>query len=331
MSLVELLPLVSQIGIYAILALSLNLLCGCTGLLQLGHAGFFAIGAYTAGLTAIYATCPMLGSGNFLVGATAAVLVAMAFALLIGIPCLRLRGDYFAIATLGFGEIVRLAVTNIQFPGCAMSGGEAFGGPIGIAFTEFPGELWPACPDYSAQYVGPFSIWVCVALCYLGLCNLKNSAFGRALLCIREDEVAAQAMGIHVPRYKNLAFLLSAGMAGFAGALFFHLQLRVSPSNFTLLRSIEVLLMVVLGGMGSFAGAVCGAVVLGALPALLRHVSLGGIAWLPEPLQRPLGEYSQILYAILLIVLIRLVPEGLFRTHEWPTWLRRRRRQEAPG
>jgi branched-chain amino acid transport system permease protein len=316
MSLVEFMPLLAQIGIYALLAMSLNQISGMTGLLQLGHAGFFAVGAYAAGLVAIYATVPALGMGNLLIGAGGAVGVALLFALAIGLPCLRLRGDYFAIATLGFGEIVRLLLTNLEFPGCAMTGGESFGGPTGIAFTEIPGDLWPQFPDYSAQYAGPGLIWLCVGLVYLLLRNLKFSAFGRALMCIREDEVAARAMGINVPGCKTRAFLHSAALAGFAGALFFHLQLRVSPTNFSLLWSITFLLMVVLGGMGSFAGALCGAVLLGFMPMLLRHVSVAG---------KPLGEYNQLLYAALLIVLIRLAPNGLFGMHEWPAWLRRPR------
>ena len=320
MSLVEFIPLVAQIGIYAILAMSLNQISGMTGLLQLGHAGFFAVGAYTAGLVAIYATFPVLGAGNLLLGGVAAMLAAAFFAVVIGLACLGLRVDYFAIATLGFGEIVRLLLTNLQFPGCAMTGGESFGGPTGIAFTEAPGDVWPQYPDYSAQYAGPWRIWLCAGLVYLLLRNLKFSAFGRALMCIREDEVAARALGINVPGCKTRAFLLSAVLAGLAGALFFHLQLRASPTNFSLLWSITFLLMVVLGGMGSFAGSLCGAVLLGFLPMLLRHVSVAG---------RPLGEYNQILYAVLLIVLIRLAPNGLFDLHEWPAWLRRER--GAPG
>jgi len=259
---------------------------------------------------------PALGGGNLALGGGAAMLAAMVAALIIGLPCLRLRGDYFAIATLGFGEIVRLLLTNLQFPGGRMFPDEQIGGPTGIAFTDTPGDLWPQAPDYSAQYTGPWLVWTGVVLVYLLFRNLKLSAFGRALMCIREDEVAARAMGIHVPRCKMAAFLLSAAVAGLAGALFFHLQLRVSPSNFTLLWSITFLLMVVLGGLGSFSGAVAGAVILGFLPALLRHVSLGG---------HSLGEYHQILYAVLLIVLIRLAPNGLFGTHEWPAWCRRRR------
>ena len=322
----ELEPILCQVGILAILAVSLNVICGVTGLLQLGHAGFYAAGAYAAGLYAIYFTVPSLGWLNFLPGMLAAVVVAMLLALIVGIPCLRLRGDYLAIVTLAFGEIVRLLLTNMEFPGGKMFAGERIGGPTGIAFTECPGDLWPRFPEYSADYSRLWIVWLAVLLTYVVLRNIKHSSVGRAFMCIREDEVAARAMGIHVPRYKITAFVLSAAFAGLAGSLFFHLQLRVSPSNFTLLKSIEVLLVVVLGGMGSLLGSVCGAVVLGLLPYLMRHIDFSGAGWLPNAMRRPLSEYNMILYALLLIVLIRLMPEGILGMHETPRWMRRRRR-----
>jgi branched-chain amino acid transport system permease protein len=326
MSWAELEPILGQVGILAILALSLNLMCGVTGLLQLGHAGFFAVGAYAAGLYAIHFTAPALGWLNFAPGAALAMLAAAAFALLIGVPCLRLRGDYLAIATLGFGEIVRLVLTNLEFGGGRMFPGERIGGPTGIAFTEFPGEVWTGWSEYSARYAQLWTIWLFVAVTYGVLVNLKRSSFGRAFMCIREDEIAARSMGIHVAGYKILAFLLSAAFAGLAGALFFHQQLLINPSNFTLLKSIEVLLMVVLGGMGSLLGSACGAVLLGLLPHLLRHVDLSHVGWLPLALRRPLSEYNMILYALLLILLIRLMPNGILGMNETPAWLRRRRR-----
>jgi branched-chain amino acid transport system permease protein len=245
--------------------------------------------------------------------------------LVIGLPCLRLSGDYLAIATLGFAEIVRLVLTSTEFPGGRMFPGEAIGGPTGIAFTEFPGQVWPGAENFSAEYATLPVIWGAVALTYVLLLNLKRSALGRAFLCIREDEIAARSLGINVPRYKLLAFLLSAAFAGLAGALFFHQQLRINPGNFNLLKSIEVLLVVVLGGMGSLTGAVCAACLLGALPCLLRHLDLSGVAFLPALLQKPLSEYSMILYALLLILLTRLLPHGILATHELPPWLRHRR------
>lgn len=323
MSWAELHPLLCQVGILALLAVSLNVICGLTGLLQLGHAGFFAIGAYTAGLYAIYATNPDLGWFNLVPGAALAMAAAAASSLLIGVPCLRLSGDYLAIATLGFGEIVRLVLTNVEFPGGRMFAGETIGGPTGIAFTEFPKKLWPGHPDFSAEYAGAAVIWCVVLLVYAMLLNVKRSSIGRAFMCIREDEIAARAMGIDVPRHKVGAFLLSASLAGLAGALFFHHQLLVNPSNFTLLRSIEVLVIVVLGGMGSLSGSICAACVLGLLPYGLRHVDLSGAAWLPAAMQKPLSEYSMIIYALLLIVLIRLMPSGIMAMREAPPWMER--------
>jgi branched-chain amino acid transport system permease protein len=324
MSWAELHPLLCQVGILALLAVSLNVICGLTGLLQLGHAGFFAIGAYTAGLYAIYATVPGLGWLNFAPGALLAMAMAAAASLLIGAPCLRLSGDYLAIATLGFGEIVRLVLTNVEFPGGRMFPGETIGGPTGIAFTEFPGTVWPEHPGFSAEYAGAAVIWLSVFAAYLLLLNIKRSSVGRAFMCIREDEIAASAMGIDVPRYKIGAFLLSAAFAGLAGALFFHQQLLVNPSNFSLLRSIEVLVIVVLGGMGSLSGSICAACLLGLLPYALRHVDLSGASWLPAAMQKPLSEYSMILYAVLLIVLIRLMPSGIMAMREAPPWMERR-------
>ncbi|MHC4886793.1 MAG: branched-chain amino acid ABC transporter permease [Planctomycetota bacterium] len=327
MSWIELEPLICQVGILAILALSLNMICGMTGLLQLGHAGFYAIGAYTAGLVAIYWTIPELGWFNFLIGGGAAMVVAALFALVIGLPCLRLRGDYLAIATLGFGEIVRLILDRVEFSGGAMFEDEPIGGSSGIAFTEWPDELWPEFPEYSAEYAKYWVIWAFVLLTYILLRNIKFSRAGRAFQCIREDEIAARAMGINVPYYKVVAFLLSAGFAGLAGALFFHYQLDVKPGTFNLLTSIQVLLMVVLGGMGSLSGAIIAAVLLGILPQVLRHIDLSGVEWLPEALRISFGEYNQLLYALLLILLIRVMPNGILGMNELPAWLRRSKKE----
>jgi branched-chain amino acid transport system permease protein len=311
MSWVELEPLICQVGIFAILAMSLNLISGLTGILQLGQAGFFAAGAYAAGIVAIHATSPELGAANLLVGVAAGAAVAAAFSLAIGLPCLRLSGDYLAIATLGFAEILRLALNALEFPGGAMFPGERIGGPTGIHFTETPGELWPNHADYHAKYASPWLVWLAVGAAYLLLRNLKFSRMGRAWMCIREDEIAARSMGIDVPRAKLTAFLLSAALAGAAGALFFHHRLRINPNDFTLMTSITILLMVVLGGMGSFAGSILAAAVLWPLPQMLRHI------------HPALGEYQQLIYAVLLIVLIRLAPGGLFGAGELPHWLRR--------
>lgn len=317
MSWIELEPLLCWIGILALLAVSLNVITGMTGLLQLGHAGFFAAGAYAAGLFAIHASVPALGPLNFIFGAASAVLAACLLSLAIGVPCLRLRGDYLAVATLGFGEIMRLVLTVARFPGGRMHGGAGIGEATGISFTDSPEVLWPDHPGYAGKFATWWLIWLIVAASYVLLLNIKRSRAGRAFMCIREDEIAARSMGINVPRFKIMAFLLSAGFAGLAGALFFHHQLRVNPGNFTLMTSISVLLMVVLGGMGSLSGSILAAVVLGVGEQALRHFKL--------------GEYHQLLYAGLLIVLIRLAPDGLMGRGEVPGWLLAWRRGAAGG
>ncbi len=307
MSFFELQSIAGLIGIYVILALSLNVVCGLTGLLQLGHAGFFAVGAYAAGLVSIYFTVPSLGCLNFVAGAAVAMLLAGIFSVLIGIPCLRLKGDYLAIATLGFAEMVRLILMNTHFPGGRMFPGERIGGPTGISFTEFPGDVWKGFDSFSANYAKWWVIWIFAALTWMILLNVKRSSIGRAMMCIREDEIAAKVMGIDVPRYKITAFLISAVFAGLAGALFFHKELVASPSGFTLLCSIEILLMVVLGGLGSVTGSMLGALILGVTPFVLKHLHL--------------AQYQQIIYALLLIVLIRLAPNGILGMKEAPEWV----------
>ncbi len=306
----ELQGMIGLIGIYAILAMSLNMITGMTGLLQLGQAGFFAVGAYAAGLTAIYMTFPNVEFFNLFIGIVAAIIAAGIFSFIIGLPCLRLRGDYLAIATLGFGMIVRLTLTNLTFPGGKMFPDSRIGGATGIAFTDFPGEVWSGFENYSAEYACWGVVWIFVIVTWMIMINLKKSSFGRAMMCIREDEIAAQAMGVNLAKYKMLAFLISAAFAGVAGALFFHMQLRVDPGNFRFMTSIEILLMVVLGGLGSVTGSVLGAVILGMSPFILRHLGI--------------GEYQQLIYALLLIVLIRLVPNGLLGMREIPGFFSKR-------
>jgi branched-chain amino acid transport system permease protein len=254
---------------------------------------------------------------NLLIGAAGAMVVSAAMAVVIGLPCLRLRGDYLAIATLGFAEIVRMTLNNVEFPPAAITAGQRFGGATGISLPN-PVEHGVG---YTVDYASWWVIWVFLVLSYVFFLNLKRSSIGRALMCIREDEIASRAMAINVPMWKLASFLLSAAFAGLAGALFVHnaaYGLRIVPNDFTLLKTIEVLLMVVLGGLGSFSGSILAAAILVIMPEMLRFA--------PEVAGVRLAEHRQVLYAILLITLTRLVPDGLLGMKELPDLFRRKRR-----
>jgi branched-chain amino acid transport system permease protein len=366
--------IINLIGIYAILAMSLNVICGLTGQLQIGHAGFWAIGAYAAALLAIYVSNPAWSYLNFALGLAAAVVATAIFAVAIGLPCLRLRGDYLAIATLGFGEIVRIVLSQLEFPACdytdeAMITSEhtrTFGGASGLEMPRYADYVHmtrnnplptPAEGDVNGLYARvsgwldglqspPFSsvpaniayelvldCWFVAfftVLTFLLLRNIKRSAIGRAFLAIREDELAARAMGVNVPLYKLLAFVLCAVFAGLAGALYAHMQPYVAPGDFQLLHTIMILLMVVLGGLGSFTGSILAAALLVALPEAMRFIPaipLGGERSLA------LAEHKELIFAFLLVVLIRWVPNGFFGLLEgddcWRRWQQRRRQRAA--
>lgn len=349
---------INLIGIYVILAMSLNVICGMTGQLQLGHAGFFAIGAYSAGLTSIYFFHPNWGFLNFVIGCTVAIIATSIFAIAIGFPCLRLRGDYLAIATLGFGEIVRICLQNIIFKGTESAigyeAGEEFGGATGIEMpiqadyihtTRInPMAEGPMSGFFETLQTNPFSntflansydlfmncwfIWLFVIITTILLLNLKRSAIGRAFLAIRENEIAARAMGVNVARYKLLSFVICAAFAGVAGALFAHMQTILNPSQFTLLHTITILLIVVLGGLGSFTGSLIASFLIVGIPVLLKLI--------PNILEKmniestiEFAKYEQILFAFLLIMLIRLVPNGILGLREMRDLLPKRQKKEA--
>ena len=296
-------PYVFQIvilcGINVILAVSLNLVNGFTGQFSIGHAGFMALGAYgsamfslhvgqgwVAGLTAA-GVPPVVAQGFALVLALAlGGLLAACAGWLVGLPSLRLRGDYLAIVTLGFGEIIRVILTNVNAVGAAR-------GLAGI-----PG------------WVNFFWVGVGVAAVVFLSVHLANSTHGRALFAIRDDEVAAEALGVDTTRYKVTAFVLGAFFAGVAGGLFAHYLSYLNPNSFTFIKSIEVIAMVVLGGLGSISGAVLAAIVLTVLPEVLR----------------PVQQYRMVIYSLMLIVLMITRPQGLLGTRELPLgrWFRRR-------
>ena len=284
-----------QIGIAIILAVSLNLINGITGQFSLGHAGFMAIGAYTCGVLVkhwdvVHHTALAVPPATVFVGVTilGGVLASIA-GLLVGVPALRLRGDYLAIATLGFGEIVYLIFNQVQ----AIDGFEV-GGSAGL--HDIP------------QATNFFWVFLWAVVCVVTVWRLAHSAKGRAFYAVREDEIAAAAMGVDTTFYKVAAFTIGAFFAGVAGAMSATFTQNLQPISFNFMKSIEIVVMVVLGGSGSITGAILAAIVL---------------TWLPEQL-RFLHDWRLVIYALVLIVTMIVRPEGLLGSREF--WFTRRRR-----
>ena len=296
--------ILNLIGINITLAVSLNLINGLAGQFSIGHAGFMAVGGYSATFVTVYygsAIASLFGATlddaagaavvmtiSLLTGAAAAALAGLA----VGIPSLRLRGDYLAIVTLGFSEIIRVIILNIP----AVGGATGFTAAIPI--TNF------------------FWIFAVAVLTIVIVRNIAASTFGRVLATIRGDEIAAEAMGISTTRYKVLAFVISAALAGVAGGLSGQLFANpLNPQNLNFVRSIEIIVMIVIGGIGSISGAVFGATTLTVLPEALRR------------LDQQFPGLRMVTYALLLILTMIFRPQGLFGRREigW-AWLMRRGR-----
>ena len=265
-----------QVGFFIILAVSLNLSTGYLGQLPLGHAGFMAVGAYTAAIFWRSAVLP--GYVSVAVGLFLAGVVASIFGIMIGIPALRLRGDYLAIITLGFGEIIRVVINNL--PG--ITGGAQ--GLLGI-------------PRYSSFLV----VYICVIIACAVIHTLMKSRHGRAILSIRENEIASESCGIQTTYYKVMAFAVSAFFAGVAGGLFAGNLGILVPGEFDFMTSINILMIVVLGGMGSMAGSVIAAAILTSLPVVMQG----------------LAQYRMIIYALMLIIVMIFKPTGLLGTYDF--------------
>ena len=266
--------ILTMVCINVILAVSLNLATGFLGQLVLGHAGFMSVGAYSAALFTMYSGLPTVVS--FPLALLVGGIVAAAFGVIIGVPALRLKGDYLAILTLGFGEIIRVLILAMPFTGGAAG---LSGIPLLTTFT----------------YVFIIAI-ITVAVIFAFI----HSRHGRAVIAIREDEIAAEAAGIHTTYYKLLAFVLAAFFAGIAGGLYAHHIGVLDPSKFDFNYSVEILIMVVLGGMGSITGSIVAAIVLTLLPDLLRGFS----------------EYLMLIYSVILICVMLFKPSGLLGQHE---------------
>ncbi|HEY8269483.1 MAG TPA: branched-chain amino acid ABC transporter permease [Pseudobdellovibrionaceae bacterium] len=291
-------PYVQLMVLYAItnsiMAMSLNLVNGYTGQFSLGHAGFMAIGAY---VSAFFSThFPFFAGPGIILTTLGGGLLAAFAGWLVGLPSLRLKGDYLAIVTLGFGEIIRVALLNI----------DSLGGPRGISGI-------PSFPNFFISY-SYACVWA--VICFFVIWRLVKSSHGRGFLSVREDEIAAQAMGINTTTMKVRAFVLSSFFAGIAGAIFSHVTNYISPSTFTFLLSVNAIIMVVLGGMGSMTGSIAAAIFITAMPELLR------------PLQDITGiDLRMVIYSLLLILAMILRPKGLFGEYEitdiWRKYVRK--------
>ncbi|UOD30994.1 ABC transporter ATP-binding protein [Massilia violaceinigra] len=334
--------------LYIMLALGLNIVVGFAGLLDLGYIAFFAVGAYMTGLLASPQFAALLESivnqypvfGEWLVAIMGpeiresgihlsvwlivplAAATAGFFGALLGAPTLKLRGDYLAIVTLGFGEIIRIFMNNLNEPINFTNGpqginlidpirifGVSLAGEPGSKATVFIGSY--GMPSVNAYYF--LFLFLCIAIVFI-TSRLQHSRLGRAWVAIREDEIAAKAMGINTRNVKLLAFTMGASFGGVAGAMFASFQGFVSPESFSLTESIAVLAMVVLGGIGHIPGVIMGGILLAALPEVLRHVV--------EPLQMTLfGKVlieaevlRQLLYGLAMVLIMLNRPAGL-----WPS------------
>lgn len=300
------------IGINVILATSLNLINGFTGQFSIGHAGFMAVGAYASAFFSVTWGKAIEGSLGFL-GETVAssvvllaaivigALVAALMGLAVGIPSLRLKGDYLAIVTLGFAEIIRIVILNI----------DAVGGATGYQVPGYANFLW----------IAVFAVITVVVIH-----NIVRSDAGRALVSIREDELAAEAMGVNTTRYKVSSFVIGSGFAGVAGVLFAHYNKFLSTNDFQFIKSFEIIIMIVIGGMGSMTGAILGAIIVTLLPELLRQlpdIQIGATTF-------KFADLRLVIFALILILTMILRPQGILGTSEIGTFFKRFRRADKP-
>lgn len=302
------------IMINMVLGMSLNLVNGFTGQFSLGHAGFMATGAYTSAYLAeqwFNHVGPITGGMQlvlFPIFGLAAGLVAALAGLVVGLPSLRLRGDYLAIVTLGFSEIIRVTLLNT----------DAVGGARGFYDVKGP-DNWMLGPIEISRFLTSYSLalfWVLVT--FYVIWRIVRSGHGRAFLSVRDDEIAAEAMGINTTRAKVQAFAISSFFAGVAGSIFAHYMNYLNPQSFTFNKSVDAVIIVVLGGMGSLSGSLIAAAFVTIIPELLR------------PLQEIIGiDLRMLIYALLLILMMILRPRGIFGSQELSEIVRKYVRKSA--
>jgi len=304
----------AMIGIYAILALGLNIVVGFTGLLNLGYAAFYAVGAYTYAIFASRQASNFM-SGNFPIsGYYFWPFLLLAFGVtglvgfLVGLPALRLKGDYLAIVTLGFAEIIRLVFNNLSKPINITNG------PQGITPISAPMLFGVKLNRPVHYYMIVLGLFV---LSYLFVIALQNSRYGRAWAAIREDELVARTMGVNVVRMKILSFVIGAGLAGMMGVVFAARQTFVDPTSFTFMESMTILCMVILGGLGSTKGVVIGAMavvtlqleILKDISAFFVQLSNRGILNIPSNLS-PIN-YERLIFGLIMVLMCIFRPGGI--------------------
>lgn len=309
-----------DVGIAILLAGSLNVVNGYAGQFSIGHAGFMLVGGYAAAWLTFYGSIHWFGTkstvdglfhgeGLFLLGCMLGGLIAAVFGIVVGLPSLRLRGDYLAIVTLGFGEIMRVLgqITDRQPKNIAVVKEQSM---ASLANNLGGAEGFSQIPPYTTLFYVYLFACILLILSY----RLKYSSQGRALLAIRENEIAAEAMGVDTTRSKVVAFIFSAFFAGMGGALYAHQIGTLDPKELGFQKSIDLVIIVVIGGMGSITGVVLGATILVILPELFREFA----------------DYRMIAYALALIVVMILRPQGIMGVKElWETSLWRRMRQKV--
>jgi branched-chain amino acid transport system permease protein len=272
------------IGIYTILASGLNLIAGTTGMVSCCQAAFFAIGAYSSTLLILKLGIP------FIIALLLGVVVTATFGYLIGFPSIQLRGDFLAIGTLGFGEVMNVILNNWI---------SLTDGPRGISGIPHP-KIFSLTIDSIYMYV--LFTWIFVGITVFLIRRIENSPFARILFSIKNDEIASLAAGINVKKYKLLAFVIGSSFAGIAGTLYAHYTTFIDPASFLVNESILILAMIVLGGLGNIFGSMVGAAILISVPEILRFLGM------PSDVA---ANMRQMLYGFVLIVMVMFRPQGL--------------------
>lgn len=309
------LDVITQVGIYAILAIGLNVVVGFSGLLNLGYAGFYAAGAYIYAIFASSQASSFITNGTFPISGNwfwLFLLISMGVSaiigVLIGLPVLRVRGDYLAIITLGFGEIIRIVLNSMDKPVNITNGPKGIG-PIS------PPEIFGIKLDAPIHYY--FIVLLLFILTIIFANRLNNSRIGRAWAAIRENEIAANTMGIPLVKMKLLAFAIGASLAGMMGVIFAAKQTFVDPSSFGFMESIGILTMIIMGGMGSVSGVIIGAAaviilqlqLLKELSNFLGNLSLAGIIYIPSQLDP--AKYERLVFGLILVLMCIFRPQGI--------------------